>query len=300
MTFSRFLRFGWLALYPLAVPFTSSLQAADKASLKPLQDALTLHASFDQGINADYAKGDSRLYSCLRPGNQSEARPGLNTDGKTQRIATGGLAGGTLKFNARNATWIFFPGESNVSFSKSNWNGTLSVWLRLDPEEDLDPGYTDPIQITPRKWNDAAFFVDFDKDGDPRDFRLGAFPDLSVWNADNKNVNNIPEDQRPLVTVKNPPFGSDKWTHVVFTWEGFNSGDKTGKATFYLDGKNHGELKGWDQTWSWSESEEVRLFLGLNYIGLLDELSCFNRSLSAQEVKQLFELGENISTIVPK
>lgn len=277
-----------------------SAQGQNTADILPLQKSLTLHASFDNGINADFAKGDGRLFTCFRPGNQSEAKPGLNAEGKTQLVSEGGIAGGALKFTARDAKWIFFPGAKNVDFAKKNWSGTVSVWLRLDPEEDLDPGFTDPIQITPRKWNDAAFFVDFNKDGDPRDFRLGAFADLAVWNAKNENVNDIPEDKRPLVKVEAPPFGREKWTHVVFTWERFNSGKKDGLASFYLDGKLRGEIKDWNQTFSWSDSEEVRLFLGINYIGLLDELSCFNRALSKQEVNQLYGLKSKISTVIPK
>jgi hypothetical protein len=288
-------------LIALASAFlTSTLTISAQNSVLPLQKALTLHASFDKGFDADFAKGDKRLFTCFRPGNQSEAKPGLNADGKTQRIASGGVAGGALRFTARDSKWIFFPGEKNVDFASADWSGTVSVWLQLDPEEDLDPGFTDPIQITPRKWNDAAFFVDFDKDGDPRDFRLGAFADLKVWNAKNENVNDIPEDKRPLVKVVAPPFSRDKWTHVVFSWERFNSGKKDGVAKFYLDGKLRGEIAGWKQTFSWSDSEEVRLFLGLNYIGLLDELSCFNRALSQDEVKQLYGLKSQISTIIPK
>jgi hypothetical protein len=296
---SRFKRTFRIHLLASAI-LTCSLSLSAQDSVQALQEALTFHASFDKGFDADFAKGDKRLFTCFRPGNQSEAKPGLNADGKTQLVRSGGVAGGALKFTARDAKWLFFAGEKNVDFASADWSGTVSVWLRLDPEEDLDPGFTDPIQITPRKWNDAAFFVDFNKDGDPRDFRLGAFADLKVWNAKNENVNDIPEDKRPLAKVEAPPFGSDKWTHVVFTWERFNSGKKDGIATFYLDGKQRGEIKNWEQTFSWSDSEEVRLFLGINYIGLLDELSCFDRALSKQEVKQLYGLESEISKIIPE
>lgn len=290
------LKFGWqLFLVGSAIAAVQS----QAASITQLQKALTFHASFDQGVNADFAKGDKRLFTGLRPGNQSEATPGLNTNDKTVRLKTGGLHGGALQFKARDAKWIFFPGKENVAFSSKDWSGTVSVWLQLDPEKDLDPGFTDPIQLTPRRWNDAAFFVDFDKEGDPRDFRLGAFPDLSIWNADGKNVNDIPEDQRPLTKVSAPPFDRGKWTHVAFTWERFNTGEKDGVAKLYLDGQLHGTVAGWEQTYTWNENEELRLFLGLNYIGLLDEVSCFNRALSADEVRTVSELGSKISSLVP-
>ena len=279
---------------------TFASHAAEPANTSSLSHSLTFHASFDKGTNADYAVGDKRLYTCLRPANQSEARPGLHTDEQTLHLATGGLSGGALKFTARNAKWIFYQGEENVAFKQDQWEGTVSVWLSLDPEEDLDPGFTDPIQITPRKWNDAAFLVDFNKDGDPRDFRLGAFADLAVWNAENQNVNDIPEDQRPLAKVAAPPFQHGKWTHVVFSWEHFNTGQKDGIARLYLDGELRGEINGWNQQFSWSEAEDLRLFLGLNYIGLFDELSCYNRALSKEEIQTLFKLRGELKEFVPR
>ncbi len=284
----------------IALATSLSTRAADKDALRILQQSLTFHASFNHGIDADFAKGDHRLFTCLKPGNQSTAQPGLNTNQKTERLPSQGVSGGALQFKARDAKWIFFPGARNVNFTPHDWSGTLSVWLKLDPEEDLDPGFTDPIQITPRKWNDAAFFIDFDKDGDPRDFRLGAFADLSVWNAKNENVNDIPESKRPLAKVTAPPFGRQKWTHVVFTWEHFNTGKKDGISKLYLDGKLQGEIKNWQQTFSWSADEEVRIFLGINYIGLLDEVSIFDRALSGQQIQELFKLNDQISLIVPK
>ena len=277
-----------------------ALEGAETKSVEAVREALTFHASFDQGIHAEFSRGDGTLHTCLQPNNQPDATAGLNAEGKTRHLKEGGLAGGALQFTARDAKWIFFPGLDNVVFNKENWAGTISVWLRLDPENDLDPGYTDPIQLTPRKWNDAAFFVDFDKGGDPRDFRLGAFADLGVWNPENKNVNEIPEDRRPLAMVSAPPFSRERWTHVLFTWERFNTGQKDGVSKLYLNGRLRGEIKGWEQTFSWSEAEEVRLFLGLNYIGLLDELSCFSRALGANEVKSLYALGGNIAQIIPE
>ena len=147
----------------------------------------------------------------------------------TRLVKEGGLSGGALEFTNAKAPWVYYKAAKNVAYKENDWSGTVSCWLKLDPERDLAPGYCDPIQITTRAWNDGAFFVDFAKDGDPRDFRLGAFADLLVWNPEKKEV---PEEQRPLASVKAPPFSSDRWTHVAFTWDGFNKGDKQGVAKF--------------------------------------------------------------------
>ncbi len=72
----------------------------------------------------------------------------------------------------------------NMHYRSEDWNGTISFWMRLDPDKDLQPGYCDPLQVTQFAWNNGSFFVDFDKDL-PRDFRLGVFSDLKFWNPEN-------------------------------------------------------------------------------------------------------------------
>ena len=39
-----------------------------------------------------------------------------------------------------------------------------------------------------------------------------------------RKFEDIPASERPLVTVTDPPFSGNKWTHVVFTFERFNTG----------------------------------------------------------------------------
>ena len=34
-----------------------------------------------------------------------------------------------------------------LNYNDRNWSATVSVWLRLDPDKDLEPGYCDPVQI---------------------------------------------------------------------------------------------------------------------------------------------------------
>jgi hypothetical protein len=89
------------------------------------------------------------------------------------------------------------------------------MWLRLSPDEDLKPGYCDPLQITDKEWNNSAFFIDFDKDL-PRVFRLGVFPDFKTWNPQNTPWEQIAAGDRPMVPVARPPFQRTAWTHVAW------------------------------------------------------------------------------------
>ena len=257
------------------VAVTTGVYAKDTS----LKSALTFYASFDNGTDADLAKGDKRLYTLV----DKKTKAGNHTENLTQLAKGKGLTGDALLFTKRNAKWLFYDGAKNFEFKEKSWSGTLSFWMKVDPINGLDPGYVDPIQVTPFTWNNASFFVDFNKDGNPRSFRLGAFADKPVWNPENKDV---PEPQRPLVPAKSNPFSKDKWTHVAFTWKKFNTGKKDGVATLYLNGKNEGSITGWNQQFSWS-GKPHRILIGLYYMGLFDDLACFNRALTDKEIKRL-------------
>tara|TARA_B100001250_G_scaffold398417_1_gene406607 strand:+ start:1191 stop:2057 length:867 start_codon:yes stop_codon:yes gene_type:complete len=255
-----------------------------------LKTALTFYASFDSGTDADISRGDKRLFTLIG----KEPKLGNKTEGMSRMVKGRGLSGDALLFTKRNAKWLLYDGAKNFHFAEKNWSGSVSFWLKVDPINGLDPGYVDPIQITPNTWNDASFFVDFAKDGNPRSFRLGAFADKSVWNPENKD---IPEPQRPLVPAKSNPFSSDKWTHVAFTWENFNTGKKDGVATLYLNGKNEGIITEWNQKFSWT-GKPHRILIGLNYMGLFDELACFNRALSSKEIKRIFDHQKSLNELI--
>jgi hypothetical protein len=255
-----------------------------------LKTALTFYASFDGGTDADISRGDKRLFTLIN----KEPKLGNKTEGMSRMVKDRGLSGDALLFTKRNAKWLLYDGAKNFHFAEKNWSGSVSFWLKVDPINGLDPGYVDPIQITPNTWNDASFFVDFAKDGNPRSFRLGAFADKSVWNPENKD---IPEPQRPLVPAKSNPFSRDKWTHVAFTWENFNTGKKDGVATLYLNGKNEGIITEWNQKFSWT-GKPHRILIGLNYMGLFDELACFNRALSSKEIKRIFDHQKSLNELI--
>ena len=255
-----------------------------------LKTALTFYASFDGGTDADISRGDKRLFTLIN----KEPKLGNKTEGMSRMVKGKGLSGDALLFTKRNAKWLLYDGAKNFHFAEKNWSGSVSFWLKVDPINGLDPGYVDPIQITPNTWNDASFFVDFAKDGNPRSFRLGAFADKSVWNPENKDV---PEPQRPLVPAKSNPFSSDKWTHIAFTWENFNTGKKDGVATLYLNGKNEGIITEWNQKFSWA-GKPHRILIGLNYMGLFDELACFNRALSSKEIKRIFDHQKSLNELI--
>ena len=140
------------------------LQAADP------KEALTFHASFDNGPNADFAKGDKSIYFAESYKDLSKAVKGLGE-------APVEIENGALRFKSKHTTALFFKAQDNVSPS----TGSISFKLKLDPAVDLAPDYVDPIQFTDKAYNDSAIWVDFTRDDKPRLFRLGVFGEVKSW-----------------------------------------------------------------------------------------------------------------------
>jgi hypothetical protein len=261
-----------------------------------LRSALTFHASFDSSVDAVHAAGNPKLYTAPSIARRAEATLGLPAGGETVQARGAGRFGDALKFNQRRKPVVYFEAARNVAYKPVDWSGTVSFWLSVDPQSELEPGFCDPIQITPRMWNDAAFFVEFERTPQAIPFRLGAYADFAVWNPQNRKFEEIPAPERPLVAVEQPPFTKGKWTHVVFTFARFNTGQPNGVVHLYLDGKPSGQLSPRQQTFTWIP-ENATIAMGLSYIGLFDELSLFDRALTDGEVAALHALPEGVTPL---
>jgi hypothetical protein len=261
----------------------------------PLAKALTFHASFDRGTDADFALGDPWLYHAPALDKTAEARPGLPGGDATTLQPGTGRHGGALHFARPTPAVVFFRAGGNLPWSASDWSGSVSFWLRTDLAR-LAPGFCDPVNITPKAWDDAAFFIEFEKRTNDIPFRLGAYADKRVWNPLNRNWNDIPASGKPLVTIPGPPFSGDRWTHIVFTWERFNTGASNGVALLYLDGAQVGAIRGRTQTFTWDPAS-TRIHLGLSYIGQMDDLAVFNRALTMPEIQHVRSLPRGVRSL---
>jgi hypothetical protein len=262
-------------------------------STAPLRESLTFHASFDNGPDADFARGDELIYTSPAFDKRDEADPGIgNPD--VEIVDDAGRFGSALKFNKKNLHAIFYKVESHVTYSQKDWSGTVSFWLNLTPDEDLEPGYCDPIQITDASYNDAAVWVDFTKDN-PRQFRLGVFGDLKVWNPENIASDENPFFMNRLVVVNEPPFQRGQWTHVVITFSGLGS-DSGGTAKLYLNGQLQGTSTNIQEPFTW-DLAQGQIRVGVNYVGMYDELALFDRALTDVEVLNLHELQNGIAAL---
>jgi len=284
----HWLRFAILVAVSIGVGPSASATAADRptSEVAAVRNALTFYASFNNGTGADVARGDPQIFTAPTLGERASGQPGLPDNVVIAKDA--GRFGDALQFKQPGAQVVFYQVDHNLAYAEANWSGAISIWLKLDPDKDLAPGYVDPLFITPRTYDDAALWIDF-TDKLPRQFRHGAVADRKTWDPNGRGFGQTPADELPVVTAAKPPFSSDSWTHVVVAFSNFNTGRPDGVSTLYLNGEPAGTVGPRQQTFTW-EISRATACLGIGYTGLVDELSFFNRALTPAEVRALYEL----------
>jgi hypothetical protein len=260
-----------------------------------LRDALTFHAAFDGTADATFARGDRRVYTAADRTKRAEATPGLPADGLARIAQSEGRFGDALEFRQKIKQQVFFRGGENLGYKPTHWNGSVSFWLRVDPEK-IEPGYSDPFQIYAQAWGEGNLFVEFSKDHTPRHFRFGIMAVTKFWNPQNRKYEEMPEAERPIVPVHRTPFRADRWTHVLVTFANINSGASDGRGTLYFDGVKQGTFTGWNNTFNWDVSKSA-LTLGLNYTGFIDDFAIFDRELNEAEARAVYALLQGISAL---
>lgn len=284
----------WLASLCFLFLVACSPTTRKNGHLKDLKEALSLYVSFDKGVKADFSLGDPELYTVPNRKMRDSTKIGLHKPDIMRQYGKGKYGAG-LVFTQRSSGNIYYASKNNIAYNKENWSGAISFWLSLDPATDLKPGYCDPIQITDVSYNDASIWVDFTKEN-PRDFRLGVIEDREAWNPNpNGPDNENPEFIKLLPAVSNPPFAKGKWTHVFINFQGLNT--KNGKASLYLDGELRGTRDAISNPFTW-DIERSNIYLGLGYIGLMDELAIFNRNMSPEEISYLYDLKNGLQSVL--
>jgi len=259
---------------------------------KDLKSSMTFCSTFDKGTTADHAKGDASIYTIPSTKKKQLAAKGLIA----QEIGIAenkGRSGNALEFKRKGRPAVFYQAKDNFSYSTESWEGSISMWLSLNPEEDLAPGFTDPVQITDSRYDDAAFWVDFTKTN-PRDFRMGVFGELDQWNPKKEDVATYQPFIDRVVIADNRPFSRNNWTHVMITFSGINS--SAGTASFYINGQLQGTREV-AESFEW-DVEQAKVFLGLNFIGLMDEFTLFDKALTQSQVTNLYQLPGGINDLL--
>ncbi|MEX2397110.1 MAG: LamG domain-containing protein [Balneolales bacterium] len=261
-----------------------------------IKQSLSFYASFDESFKADYALGDPDLYTAPHWDQRKNVEIYTDQDKYLQIHKGEGRYKNALWIDSQHDPVFFYKGRSNITYNRQNWSGTISFWIRLHPDEELHNGYSDPIQLTSRTWNDGSIFVDF-TDEEPRDFRFAVFADRNVWDSEEREWEEVPIDERPMVELLNNPFSTNEWTHVAMAFSNFNTGSNDGIVYCYINGQNAGILEGHEQTITW-DPEEVAIWFGYNFRGYFDEVSIYNRDLTGNEISQIYSLENGIGDLL--
>ena len=150
---------GFFNVTPFAaLVFLASLACTPCRAADPLADeaairkAVTLYASFDQRLEADVGGGGKTVST--RADDPQNKGQHLITPGFPEhafRIASGGgVAGGALEAVdvLPNRGRLFFPAAGNIAYRPGGWSGSVSCWLRINPDTMLKTKFCDPVQIT--------------------------------------------------------------------------------------------------------------------------------------------------------
>ena len=274
---------------------SSSAQRATTAARDSLRATLSFLATFDHGFDADYAHGDRLIYTAPSYSKLDAAVADVVSPDIV--IAKGqGRYGDALQFRKKNTQAVFYRAAVSSGYRPRNWSGTVSFWLSLSPDTDLEPGYTDPLQITDKAYNNTAIWVDFTRDDKPRHFRLGVFGDSVAWAKGKSAAEQTAFFDQRTVVVTQPPFARGQWTHVVIAFSRLGS-DSGATAKLYLNGKPAGTAEGIKEPFN-MEAALATIRLGVNYTGLMDELTMFTRALTDAEVETLYQLEGGAGTLL--
>jgi hypothetical protein len=260
-----------------------------------LARALTFHASFDHGPDADFAAGDARIYT---PTAGVAHGDGALTPGLGQPplgiVPAGGRYGAALEFTPERSHVVVYKAAGNVAYSAAGFRGTIAFWMSLDPAA-LPGRYCDPLQVTDKAYDDACIWLDFTKNDEPPDLRLGVFGDRRVWNASGRERGSE-EFYWRLLKVAMPPFAAGRWTHVAITWDGVNTAAR-GRAFLHLDGAYRGATGGIAEPFTWDlANARIRLGTG-RFVGRLDDLAAFDRPLTPGEIRDLYGLEGGVAAL---
>jgi hypothetical protein len=239
-----------------------------------IREHVCFYASYDRTMDADVSRGDPA----------ATCQPAL-----VRRDPAAGRSGGALVFQARDNGWaedeLTYAASGNIPYRADAWSGTVALWLRCDPDADLNPAYpVDPFHVS-RHAADGSIYLDLtrpndDRYGSPRKLRLGLYGDSP---ARDRFVGG------QLIVVGDLGWSDGAWHHVVATWRNVNTGRGDGAAALYIDGVRRGWMEGYRHQLTW-DIATLRIGLGQRYAGLLDELLILDRALDADEARALSRL----------
>ncbi len=205
------------------------------------------------------------------------------------RCASVGIAEGQgklrdcLRFGEQTRRVLFYQASPNLPLPRNNWSGSVAFWLKPKLSR-LGPKASYPLQMFDGDWSRGGFFLRF-PNVSRGTFEFGAVS-ATLDSPVALGLEEIERRRKHIVSIQNAPFDGEQWTAVAFTFEGVNV-NRPGVATLrlYLDGGLTGQITAPLRV-QWMHPTERRIkqdavwFLGINYVGDVDDLRIYNKALS--------------------
>lgn len=211
-----------------------------------LAPSMAFYASYEDGMDAAYARDDRRIYSA--PSYDALDERGPWYWGQDVKLAyDSGISGHALGFTGALTQALFYTGAANLPWADG---GALSVWLHPAEFSGAPLAVTGDDPLAPAAAIDLA--------SDPMQLVVRTIQGEGAVDA-------LPAE----------------WLHVVVSIAG-------NQVTVYVNGQESTSFALADPDHSWDAARSV-MRLGVNYVGLIDELATFDRALSAAEVRLLHD-----------
>lgn len=282
--------------FVLLVAFCVMLGYAHAQDSSQVDDHLLLHSTFDDttDLNLFGADNDAGWIHTA----ESTRRVKVLTHNQCPAVSIArddGKIGDCLKFAKKTTNVLFYQASPNLVPPRRNWSGTMSFWLKPDLER-LGSENCYPVQLSDGDWNHGGLFVRF-RGERPLKFEFGTVTGGDVAQAVHC-LDGVKEDLRTVTAIESTRFAKDEWTMVTLTFENVNpDGHDTSVARLYLNGDLAGQIRRplhikWMEPDALKAGQNAAVFLGINYVGSVDDLRIYDRALPQQTIHMLYKVAE--------
>jgi len=280
----------------LLVAFCCVIGRADAQKTPHVDDHLSFYSTLDDTTDVNLFGPDNDAGWIYTAESTRRAKVLMGNLCQSVSIAEAeGKIGDCLKFAEKTKDVLFYQASPNLEAPRRNWSGTMSFWLKPDMDR-LGTENCYPIQLSDGDWNHGGFFVRFRGDR-PSLFEFGTVSGGDAAQAV-QCPDDVTEDRRSITATESTPFVRDEWTMVSFTFENVNpDGDDASVAKLYLNGNLVGQVRNplhikWMEPYAFKAAPNAAVFLGINYVGSVDDLRIYYRALSGPRIKMLYKAAE--------
>lgn len=204
-------------------------------------------------------------------------------------IAEGqGIRGDCLRFGQKSSDVLFYLMNPSLRRPTKNWSGAVTFWIKPDFQK-IGARASYPLQFFDGDWNRGGFFVRLPGT------KTNAI-EVGVVSADTTAAQRLltPEEVSPkhhtVISINDAPIASDRWTFLTITFENANpSGEGSSLTKLYIDGELRWQTRrllkiNWMDPDTAGPKPDAAAFLGIDYIGDMDEFRVYDRAISKEQI----------------